>query len=591
MRWTLFALTGAFALVLATWSAGQLAARSARSDLKGQAVAAAALHAAVLRSELEKHRSVPLLLAEDPDTRAAFRGAGDTKALNAKLEMLSRRTRAAAIYLMDARGITIAASNWRLPTSFVGSDYSFRPYFRDAMHAGTAEHFALGTVSGRPGFYLARRVEGSHGPLGVIVVKVEFDGLEDEWRASGEPAFVTDRNGVVLLTSVQGWRFRTLTPLPEAEHRRLVASQQFGRSKLEPLPFDRLRNGLIEAAPYGSVARFVSASIPAATPGWTLHLLTPTDRATRQAEVSARLVAALLTGLLFLTAAMLLRRRELSVVRAQAQEKARLELEARVEARTGELRAANTQLIREMDERRRAEATMMTMQDSLVQSNKLAVLGQIAAGVAHEINQPVGAIRSYADNSVILLDRGQHEMARSNLAVIATLTERIGRITDELRDFSRKSSGRPQAVDVDDVIGGAVLLIGSRARQQGVEIVRDAPSRAATVIAERARLEQVLVNLLQNALEALRETPQPVIRICVQTIGRRVRMTVSDNGPGLSPQAANTLFTPFATTKAKGLGLGLVISRDIVNEFGGDLSVKEQPEGGAAFVISLRRAS
>jgi len=287
-RWTLFALVGAFSLAVAAWSAGELAARSARAELQGQADAAAALHAAVLRSELEKHRSVPLLLAEDPDTSAALRGVGDTAALNAKLEKLSDRTRAAVIYLMDNRGMTIAASNWRLPTSFVGSDYSFRPYFRDAMGAGTAEHFALGTVSGRPGFYLARRVEGAAGPLGVIVVKVEFDGLEAEWRASGEPAFVADRNGVVLVTSVPQWRFHALAPLPASERARLSASQQFGQGGLQPLPFTALDDGEIEAEPQGAPARFMAASVPAATPGWTLHLLTPSDRAIRQAEGAVR---------------------------------------------------------------------------------------------------------------------------------------------------------------------------------------------------------------------------------------------------------------------------------------------------------------
>ena len=176
-----------------------------------QAETAAALHAAVLRSELEKHRSLPLALATDPDIADLLKGAPDAsaRAIDLKLEALAVQTRAAAIYVIDAGGVTRAASNWRLPTSFVGADYGFRPYFIGAMRNGAAEFFALGTVSGRPGLYLARRIEDPVGrPVGVVVVKVEFDALEAEWRASGEPAYVADPAGVVLITSVPDRRRR-----------------------------------------------------------------------------------------------------------------------------------------------------------------------------------------------------------------------------------------------------------------------------------------------------------------------------------------------------------------------------------------------
>ena len=186
-------LVAAFAVALA---AGEVARRDAQAEAARQAEAAAALHAAVLRSELEKHRSLPLVLAGDPDV-ARLLGSGGVPAdrVNRKLEGLAAQTRAAAIYAIDARGLTRAASNWALPTSFVGADYAFRPYFINAMQRGEAEFFALGTVSGRPGLYLARRVDAGDGrPLGVVVVKVEFDALEAEWRVSGEPA------GAVSLT-------------------------------------------------------------------------------------------------------------------------------------------------------------------------------------------------------------------------------------------------------------------------------------------------------------------------------------------------------------------------------------------------------
>ncbi|HYG27651.1 MAG TPA: ATP-binding protein [Caulobacteraceae bacterium] len=592
----MFLALGAILLAAASWAAGHLAAQSARRDLERQAASAAALHAAVLRAELEKHRSLPFVLAEDPDVRAALLAGGPARIadLNAKLEGLSERTRAAVIYILDAEGMTIAASNWRLPTSFVGSDYSFRPYFREGMRDGVAEYFALGTVSGRPGLFLSRRVDAGGRPIGVVVVKVEFDALEAEW-APDEPAFVSDANGIVLVTSVSPWRFRTLGRLPETERRRLRAELAFGEGPLDPLPvrvLDPARPNEVEATlPGERPARFILAKAPASTPGWTLHLLEPAGRAINTAANLARSVALLLTALLLVGVGLLLRRREHAEAREAEQEAARAELEARVDARTAELRTANDQLVREMENRRRAQASLQAMQDELVQANKLATLGQIAAGVAHEINQPVAAIRTYADNAAVLLDRADPEPVRKNLGVIASLTERIGVITDELRAFSRKTSGRPHPVAVEEAINGALLLIGSRARQQGVRIEPDGALEGVVVMAERVRLEQVLVNLLQNALEAVAGAENGVIRLTVRSTARKVRIIVTDNGPGLTPETTANLFTPFVTTKASGLGLGLVISRDIIHEFGGELTAEAPAGGGAEFVVTLKRAA
>jgi two-component system C4-dicarboxylate transport sensor histidine kinase DctB len=257
--------------------------------------------------------------------------------------------------------------------------------------------------------------------------------------------------------------------------------------------------------------------------------------------------------------------------------------------RTAELRRTNRKLTVEMEERRRAEAHVHQMQDQLVRSNKLATLGQIAAGVAHEINQPVAAIRTYADNAAVFLERADTKTAASNLGLIAGLTDRIGLITDELRAFARKTNAPPAPVTVRDAVEGALLLVGPRLRQQGVRVVRSEEAESLPVMAERFRLEQVLVNLLQNALEALEGAPDPQVAIQVSTRRNQVRIVVADNGPGVAPETAKTLFTPFATTKPLGLGLGLVISRDIVAEFGGEL-VLEPGGGGASFVITLPKA-
>jgi two-component system C4-dicarboxylate transport sensor histidine kinase DctB len=229
------------------------------------------------------------------------------------------------------------------------------------------------------------------------------------------------------------------------------------------------------------------------------------------------------------------------------------------------------------------------LQDELVQANKLAVLGQVATGVAHEINQPVAAIRSYVDSAAAMLARGSLSLVNDNLAAVAALTERIGRITSELKSFARKSSATPTAVDVDDAIDGALLLLGASLRAGGIEVERRASAIRVRALAERIRLEQVVVNLLQNAIDALADHTAPRIQIAVETDAARVRIMISDNGPGLTEQVAAALFQPFVTTKPQGLGLGLVISRDILAEFGGVLELVRTGPDGAAFTIGLKR--
>lgn len=576
------------------WAAGEVARRDAQADLLEQARASAALHVAVLRSELEKHRSLPVVLSQDLSVMAMLSDRADADPVSARLEALADQTRAAAIYVLDRNGVARAASNWRQPTSFVGSDYSFRPYFTEAMQQGSAEFFALGTVSGRPGLYLARRIGPASAPLGVVVVKVEFDALETQWRASGEPAFVTDDRGVVLVTSVPDWRFRRSRPLTDADRAKILEDQTLSRQALAPLPaaiFGDAPSGAIRTTVDGVANDWALARTPTETPGWTLTLLSPVGSAVAANVASARAVAGLLVTLLIVGAGVLLRWRRQARNRAVAEEAARAELERRIEERTGELRSANGQLSQEIEERRRAEASREVLREELVQANKLATLGQIAAGVAHEINQPVAAIRTHAETAAAYLDRDNGEGARRSLGHVTGLTERIGAITDELRAFSRKSSQGVSPVDPEAALDGALLLLGGVLREKQIRLVRQALEPDLRVMAEPIRLEQVMVNLIQNAIESMTDAgaPEPELTVALSRRGKRVEIAIIDNGPGIDPTVADALFTPFVTTKTKGLGLGLVICRDIVAGFGGALALRPAKKG-ACFVISLKAA-
>lgn len=592
--WTTMTLAWLLVMGLGAWAWGEQARREALAELSRQADASAALHASVLRAEMEKYRALAPAMATDPDVIATLRSGSKAQAqtLNQRLEALSNRTRSSAIYAVSAEGITLAASNWNTPVSFVGADYSFRPYFIRALRSGYAEFFALGTVSRKPGLFLAHRVADSDGTvLGVTVVKVEFDALEAEWRAAGEPAYVVDPGGVVLITSQPEWRFRTLGPMDARMRQLTLADQTLGEDALTPLPFTTPQGqgpALVSASVDGQARNWVHAQSATSSPGWTLHLLMPSRGSVETAVANARILAALFVTLAFGMAAVWMRRRQRLAAQQKAAEQNRQELERRIEERTRDLRSANAALNNEIEERVRAETSREAMRHELVQASKLAALGQIAAGVAHEINQPVAAIRTQAETASAWLEREQVAKAARALGRIEELTTRISAITQELRSFSRKSPPQVSSVSLHQAIDGALLLLGGRMRQTGVRLIRP-KGPDAQVMADRFRLEQVIVNLIQNALEAMEGTSDPVVTLGVQQEGDQVRLTVSDNGPGLPPEVREQLFTPFVTTKANGLGLGLVISRDIIAAFEGELDLNPDAHG-TTFVITLRAA-
>ncbi|MGN6278125.1 MAG: sensor histidine kinase [Sphingomonas sp.] len=578
---------------LATWGAGLIAGRRALAAVDRNARASAALHGAVLRSELEKFRLVPTALAGDPEARAALDGQQTaTRSFNRRLEQLSESIHAAAIYLIAADGRTIAASNWNQPTSFVGSNYGFRPYFRQALNKGEYEQFALGTVSRQPGLYLARRVDA--GPVrGVIVVKVEFNAMEADWAQSAEPAFVTDARGIVLVTNVPGWRFLTEGLLPPDQRVAIRRNLDFGDAPLSPLPIAAHRGhraAMVDARTSAGapLQTYLETTAPTTLKGWTLHVLTPVGMIVSNAATSARLATAMAFALIALGIWISLRRQHQVRRRAAEALAMRATLEREVELRTRELRDANEHLQVEMADRLASEARLQDARDQLVQANKLASLGQIAAGVAHEINQPVAAISSYAHNGRQCLDLGRAADVDDNLASIQSMTARIGAITGELRGFARKASGEIGDVRLDDAIDGALLLLRDRIARQGVTIDR-MPAGDTLVRAERIRLEQVLMNVLGNALDALADQPEPLIEIAASEDGNRIDLDIADNGPALPPAIIASLFKPFTTSKEDGLGLGLVISRDIMRDLGGDLVLKPS-DRGARFRLRMVRA-
>ncbi len=513
----------------------------------------AELLASALEREHERFRLATLVLAQDADARAVLAGADGERlgAFNKKLEALSRDMGAAAIYLLDLNGLTLASSNHTRPETFVGQNYGFRSYFREAIRKGHHEQFALGTVSRRPGLYIARQLQSGGKPIGVIVSKVEFDNLEAEWRKAGVTVFATNANGVILITSRGEWRFKTVQPLSKATQNKMLRDLDYGPNPLEVLPIYQLSQvGAIKDANIAS--KKYAEAVKQLANDWQLHVLTETQESIRAAVASSRIsVLASLLALFALGLAMVYLRRSAA------------------------FKAERNLAIQQRD-----------MSERLVQLNKLAALGQIAAGVGHEINQPLAAISAYTSNAVTFLDRGQTDNVRDNLNRVIGLASRIGTITAELLGFARKATGTITAVSLNKVIEGALLLL--RDRIATLNAVVHQPKDDALVQAEAVRLEQVLVNLMANALDAGQSGVE--IDLSIEVKDGFVELKVADNGPGLSMETRKTLFQPFSTTKRDGLGLGLVISRDIMADFGGDL-VAATPVRGAAFIMRLRPVS
>jgi len=273
----------------------------------------------------------------------------------------------------------------------------------------------------------------------------------------------------------------------------------------------------------------------------------------------------------------------------EALQQAHDDLERKVFERTADLSAANRRLQDEVVERVRAEHTLREAQDELIQAGKLAVIGQLSTGIAHELNQPLSALRTLSSNATRFLDRGDQATARSNLERIAQLTDRMGQITSQLKAFARKSSGLPRAVDVRLAVSHAVALLEQRLLTMGARVDTVFPDGPLHALCDANRLEQVMINLIGNALDAMPDQPNPLVEVRGEALPGVVRLAIRDHGAGLSGQAQARLFEPFFTTKEAGigLGLGLAISAGIVADFGGTLSGANHPEGGAVFTLDL----
>ncbi|MET0065994.1 MAG: ATP-binding protein [Candidatus Thiodiazotropha sp.] len=553
------------------------------------------IYVTYLQAKLEKYEFLPELLSTNARLVELLERPGDRdriEALNRYLETINEITDAADTYLMDRDGLTIAASNWQSEKPFVGRNFSYRPYFKEAMQGHLGRYFALGSTSGKRGYYFAYPVRHQGRILGIVVIKVELTDLEQQWQGKRSEMLVTDPEGVIFITTRQDWRFRSLYPLSDAEKRRLDESRRYSGTRVEPLDirhWQSVQPGVQQIEWYsdsqtGESFLVLDQSMPLV--GWRVHLMVPLKQVDAQVWRALGIVSVAFAGVLLLGLILLQRiRRSQERARYEAQvnltlREARDRLEQRVQERTEDLYL-------EIEERRRTEQALRQTRDELIQAAKLAMLGQLSASISHELNQPLAAIRSYTDNARRLLEQDRCLDVNWNLEQITELIESMTQISSQLKLFARKTDGSLSAISLGQVIESSLRILRPQLRKTLTELRLDIDTTHDRVLADPVRLEQVLVNLIANAVNAMEEQNPRWVSISTSERKGRLQVAIQDNGPGIPEDHLDRIFDPFFTTRESGLGLGLSISQHIIESMGGTLSAHNSGDAGAVFVLVL----
>ncbi|AWL04936.1 ATP-binding protein [Massilia oculi] len=696
----LLAVAGALALIFAAgWFAEQRELQ-AKMEALHQATAA---HVLGLRGLVEKHDFLPHAAARHPDVRHLLQAPHDAalqSRVNAYFADLQTTTGATALFLIDRAGLTIASSNWNLPSSFVGESYRQRPYFEDAVEGRRGLFYGVGLTTGQAGLFIAEPVRNGNDVTGVMVVKISLDPLEQTWRHGANPVVLRDSRGVVFLSGVPEWLFKSVGQVSALDAAWIADHGQYGaRRRFDVLPWTiRLRDdvpGFVLRTSAGGRSRdYLALDTPLPGLDWTLTV-TEDMREVREARRLALALGTLAVALLLL-GVLYWRLRER---RYAEQQSARLELEHRVEERTRDLqqeyafrKAMEDSLLvgmrardpegkiiyvnpafcamvgyspgellgcrppypywhpddlekheRDSDDallgraaphgfesrirhkdghdvltmvytaplidadgvhrgwmssivditaQKQAEARQRDQELRLQRSARLASAGEMASTLAHELNQPLMALSNFAIASRALAARGDAAMLTGALDDIVEQSRRASEIVKRVRAMIN-----PQRADYATLVIGAVIdhvetLLRPELNGQGVQLRVMLEDPAVKVRGDQVLLEQVLVNLIHNAAQAMHDQPRHRGRIVLATCRvaqgvQGVRIAVSDQGPGIPPEQLDQIFAPFFTTKPDGLGLGLNICRTIVEAHGGSMTVANDAEGGATFSFIL----
>ncbi|WP_258546924.1 sensor histidine kinase [Psychromonas sp. B3M02] len=540
-----------------------------------------------LDSQLGHYAFIPQLLSAQDVIFNAFQYPNNPSVIdniNKHLQSINNIVTASDTYLLDKHGTTIAASNWQKETTFIGNNFDFRPYFQDAIQGQRAQYFALGSRSGKRGYYFSYPIKNEQQVIGVIVVKMDLSLIEKDWIGKEQDFLVTDNDGIVFISSRADWLFHSLKPLSKQQVRAINNEKRYLQRPIPSLPpiygaLDKQASLLTLANKRPFSNYYLSLFTVSEDKQWTVRVFAPIVPIIIELLILT-LIITLLYLLIYLSLIMVKQQLHRHQEQVRLEAKAKQTLEMTVLERTSALQA-------EIEERHKAETALRSTQKELIQSAKLAVLGQLSTSISHELNNPLSAIRSYADNAIVYLDRDKLDNVHENLTRITSLTERMAKISAQLKSFARKSDGELQVVALQPVILAAQELLKAQFKSQQVELTLDMPTTFIEVKADAIQLEQIIINLLSNALQSMQGSQQKQIKVRLSYNENEAIIKVLDKGTGIDKNHLAQLFEPFFTTKKTGLGLGLSISQQIINNMQGKLTAQNRQEQGAEFTISL----
>ncbi|CUH28350.1 C4-dicarboxylate transport sensor protein DctB [Jannaschia seosinensis] len=547
------------AALIAIWIANALLTDRFVETTRDRAQLRQSLYAGAILSELQRNSVVPLLLSRDPTLIQAL-NARDFSTSSQRLISYVDEIGAASIRLLDMDGRIVAATD----REQLGEVHRNAPFFTEAQNTTDTVFTIYPNETGAYEASFSRVVQDGPRQLGVLQVQVNLAQFESRWRGTTAAVAVTDAGGNVILSTEPRWRGLTLDAaldsisVPSALQRALASAGAFGIDDVDGRFYQ------------GAAVIQLETRVPFR--GWRLVSFTSYDSVRERVNGVLALIIMGFALLLALGFYLLNRRTTLRSLLAQRE--------------SNQLRRLNERLGREIAERKRVEEELQETEQSLAQSSKLAALGEMSAAVSHELNQPLAAMKTYLAGAKLLLQRRRSDEALSSFQRIDDLIDRMGAITRQLKSYARKGGDAFQPVDVREALSAALTLMEPQLRQERVHLSQIVPEEPVMVLADRLRLEQVVINLVRNALDAMGDVDDPELDILL-TAGEEVVLAVRDTGHGID--APEQLFEPFYTTKkpGEGVGLGLAISSGIVNDLGGRLTARNAHQGGAVFEVRL----
>jgi len=516
------------------------------------------LYSGNLKSELQRNSIVPKLLARDQELIGALHSQDFSTSTQRLIDFVDE-IGAASLMLLDKDGRTVASTD----RNNLGSMHREKAFFVEATRSNETVFTIVPQETGGVDFYYSRRIEFQNRFIGVVSVEVDLHKFERAWAGISDSIMVLDSEGKIILATDPRWR-----GVSETE---ALAKRPAETALSQAVQFTAGLTGYRDSTyVQGEAVMRTAGRVPFR--GW--QIVSFTAFSSVREKVNSILALEVMGFTLMLAMIFYLVNRRTRV---------RLKI---FENESAELRRLNERLQREIAEREKVQKTLEVAEQSLEQSSKLAALGEMAAAVSHELNQPLAAMKTYLAGAGLLLSRNRPDETLSAFHRIDDLIERMGAITRQLKTYARKGSETFSPVDMSAALSSSLSMMEPQLKHSNIRLEKVISEQSVVVIGDRVRLEQVLINLLRNAVDAVKTVPDPVIEIMLSR-GETVTLSVRDNGSGI--EELDLLFEPFHTTKkdGDGVGLGLAISSGIVKDHGGRLTARNSDEGGAVFEVQL----